>query len=145
MGKHSKTPTRGTFRTAAALGAATTVLGLALTGTATADTTDEAGCVASGVTTNPDVTLCRPAHDDQLRVRVKVDPVLCAHAVVDLDGRHRLIGTRACDHHREPVKCVPCPGTPCGTPASTPAQAPVPVPVTGNSATGTGSAVPVLH
>jgi hypothetical protein len=128
VGRHSAP--RVTFRNAAIITAASAGLAMALTGTASADPGLES-CFDTPNRTNPDIHLCQD-HGysdgyDALHAIVKIDPLLCAHVVVDPEGHRRLVGTRSCEHHRTPPVVVePCPPCPPGTP---PAAVPCPVPV----------------
>lgn len=141
MGRHNKP--NHTLRNVAVV--ASTMVGLATIGigSASADPGEHSACTDRY--SNPDINVCRDGHwdYDRLHALVRLDPVLCAHAVVDLDGRRRLIGTEDCDgRHRRPLVEKPCPpGT--VTPAPSPAPvsnepAPVVVPVTPVSEAPTG-------
>lgn len=70
------------------------------------------------------------SNDDDLHAIVRLDPILCGHAIVDTNGRQSrdLVRTAGCGRHNGQVT-PPAAGIPCSCPTPAPVMTP-PTPVT---------------
>lgn len=82
---------------------------------------------------------------NDLHAVVRLDPILCAHAVVDANGRPNrdLIRTASCARHDEQV-IPPVTGAPCTCPAPAPVVVPPSAPVTGTPAESVPAPAPTI-